>query len=116
MNKVLEKLEAYGVDLTETLDRFVEDEELYLSCLESFKEEEAFSQLRSCLDEGDYEFAFDAAHTLKGVSGNLGLTPLFEVVCEMVETLRNRTNEDLEGKYARIMEQKAKIDKILEDL
>ena len=117
MSKLLEDLEAYGVNITETLDRFIDDEELYVSCLEAILTEPGFGDLRKALDEEDYTGAFDAAHTLKGVTGNLGLTKLFEVVCEMVETLRSGENADLEGKYKRIMEEKACVDKIItEDL
>ena len=32
--------------------------------------------------------AFEAAHTLKGVTGNMGLTPLYDAVCTIVEPLR----------------------------
>ena len=101
------------MDLAVTLDRFIDDEELYVSCLETFQAETGFADLRNALDKQDYTAAFDAAHTLKGVTGNLGLTPLFNVVCSMVETLRSGENEDLEGKYSRIMAEKEKVDKIL---
>ena len=115
MSRLLDELEAYGVDLAVTLDRFIDDEELYVSCLETFQAETGFGDLRNALDAGDYAAAFDAAHTLKGVTGNLGLTPLFEVVCGMVETLRSGENEDLEGRYAAIMAEKEKVDRILSD-
>ncbi|MBQ9438632.1 MAG: Hpt domain-containing protein [Lachnospiraceae bacterium] len=116
MDNLREELEAYGVDMAVTLDRFVDDWDLYVSCLEAFKEETSFADLRAALDKENYTEAFDAAHTLKGVSGNLGMTPLYEVTCSMVETLRSGENEDLEGKYAAIMAQKEAIDKILEGI
>ena len=116
MSKLLDDLQAYGVDLAETMDRFVDDEELYVSCLEEFRTEPSFDHLRSALDNGDMEAAFDAAHTLKGVTGNLGFTPLFNAVCPMVETLRSGANEGLEEKYNAIMAEKARVDAILEEI
>ena len=42
----------------------------------------------------DLDAAFEAAHALKGVLGNLGLTPLYEPVAEMTECLRSKTDKD----------------------
>ena len=36
--------------------------------------------------------AFEAAHTLKGVSANLGLTDLYDSVFPLVEELRNASD------------------------
>ena len=38
----------------------------------------------------DMESAFAAAHTLKGVTANMGLTFLYQAVCMIVELLRAR--------------------------
>ena len=47
----------------------------------------------------NYEAAFEAAHGLKGSSGTLGLTPLYEAVCAVVENLRYEPGETLEEDY-----------------
>ena len=47
--------------------------------------------------------AFEAAHALKGVLGNLALTPIYDPVSEMTELLRARnTTADYAG-YIRKM-------------
>ena len=56
--------------------------------------------------------AFEAAHALKGVLGNLSLTPLYEPVQEITELLRNRTEMDYTPLLETILEQR----KILEGL
>ena len=39
------------------------------------------------------EAVFTAAHTLKGVAGNLALTPLFKAASELVEQMRDRRSD-----------------------
>jgi HPt (histidine-containing phosphotransfer) domain-containing protein len=46
------------------------------------------------IKKGDLEAAFHVAHSLKGVLGNLSLTPLYDVIYNMTEFLRNRTEMD----------------------
>ena len=53
-----------------------------------FPDDESFSQLELAVQAGQCERAFRAAHTLKGVSANLGLTRLFSSVSQLTELLR----------------------------
>ncbi|MEG0894395.1 MAG: Hpt domain-containing protein, partial [Oscillospiraceae bacterium] len=76
MNNFNKKLIEYGVPFTEVMERFVNDEELYCSCFQSFLEDSSFVALSTAIQLKDYNMAFEYAHTLKGVAGNLGLTPL----------------------------------------
>ena len=48
----------------------------------------SMQDLRAALEKKDYEGAFLAAHTLKGITMNLGITHLAEAVSELTETLR----------------------------
>lgn len=52
------------------------------------------STLSEALKNKDLETAFKEAHSLKGVAGNLLLTPLFNVLVEMVEPLREKKDMD----------------------
>ncbi|MBR5658308.1 MAG: Hpt domain-containing protein, partial [Lachnospiraceae bacterium] len=54
------------------------------------------------IGERDLKGAFEAAHALKGVLGNLSLTPLYEIVCEITELLRAQTDTDYLPYLARI--------------
>lgn len=106
LSELKTKLAAYGVDVAETMDRFVGDEELYVSCLHLFFDDENFTALRKALDEKAYGQVFDCAHSLKGVTANLGLTPLFHAICELVESLRNQIYSHVEEQYQAIMEER----------
>ena len=53
-------------------------------------------------DHADLDAAFEAAHALKGVTGNLALTPIYEPVQVVTELLRSRTETDYSADLARI--------------
>lgn len=53
-----------------------------------FLNDQSYSQLMEALGQEDYENAFRAAHTLKGVCANLGFSRLQEVASELTEAMR----------------------------
>ena len=81
--------EEYGADYAQTMPRFMGNESLYLKLLSMLFEDTNLQKLGAALGAGDMAGAFEAGHTLKGVVGNMGLTPFYEAVCAMVEPLRN---------------------------
>lgn len=80
--------EAYGGDYRATMARFVNKEDMYLRFLDMLFQDDNMEKLGKSLEADDLKSAFEAAHTLKGVVGNMGLTPLFSAVCTIVEPLR----------------------------
>ncbi len=110
---VLQALKVAGVDVDGAMERFVQDRELYESCLKIFADDPDFENLGQAIEVKDYQRAFNAAHTLKGVSGNLGLTPLFDAVSQIVESLRCSTYVEIGVKYAQLMTEKMAIEKII---
>lgn len=87
-------MESYGVDYDDTLRRFLNNESFYFKILSMFPKDGSLEKLSAAIANGNLEEAFEAAHTLKGVAGNLGLTPLFNAVCTIVESLRMGTHTD----------------------
>ena len=75
-----------------------------------FLEDKSFETLKGSIAAGDRAAAFSAAHTLKGVSGNVGLTALYEASSALTEALRKPGEgvsesekslfEEVEKKYA----------------
>lgn len=88
MNEFQEKFETYGGDYPTTMGRFMGNEAMYLRLLDMLFQDESLCQLGAALETGDIKSAFEAAHTLKGAVGNMGLTPLYQAVCAIVEPLR----------------------------
>lgn len=88
MANLREVFQKYGGDYETTMARFMGNEQMYLRILSMLPRDENLHKLGQALQAGDYPAAFDAAHTLKGMAGNLGLTPLYQAVCAIVEPLR----------------------------
>ena len=109
MNELEKKLIEYGADVAGAKERFMGDRELYLQCIEMFRADEGFGNLGKALAAKDYRAAFEQAHTLKGVAGNLGLTPLFTAICAIVEPLRAGDHSDLDAKYDEIIKEKERF-------
>ncbi len=61
-----------------------------------FLRDSSMDELRAALSKTDYEKAFQAAHTLKGVCLNLGLKGLYEPTAKITELLRNSRYEEAE--------------------
>ena len=74
----IEGLKDYGADVEEGLKRCVNNQAFYLKMVEKAAGDQTFGKLISALEAGQLEEAFEAAHALKGVYGNLALTPLFQ--------------------------------------
>ena len=99
----IEKLGAWGADIPGTMERLLGDKELYGNCLQMFVNDENFSALGKSVTAKKYDQAFNEVHTLKGVAGNLGLVPLFDVLCTMTEALRAKDYSKVDEQYADVM-------------
>ena len=103
MEKIFRELEAWGCDIEGALERFLGDEDLYMTCLETVITDSNFDKLGASLVEENVLDAFDYSHTLKGVFANLGLTPMFAIVETVVEPLRGGSARDLWGAYEELL-------------
>ena len=105
-----------GADMDGALNRFANCEELYATCFSYFMDDPAFSALGAALDSKDYTAAFEAAHSLKGVAGNLGLTRLYELSGQLAEPLRHGQpgSTDLSGLYAVLIGERDALNPLVE--
>lgn len=113
MTEILRKLQDYGANIDTAINRFMGDEELYISCLHSFADDPGFSKLGEALESKDLTHAFEYAHALKGVAANLSLTPLLNRICDIVEPLREKKGSDWNSLYQNILQELHKIREIL---
>ncbi|MBQ9004758.1 MAG: Hpt domain-containing protein [Atopobiaceae bacterium] len=96
----LDDLRAFGANVDEGLGRCMGMEAFYLQLAETIKTEQGFDKLKTAVDTGDLDTAFEAAHALKGVLANLAITPVQKPIEEITELLRARTETD----YAPLMD------------
>ena len=106
----LDALRAYGADVDSGLRRCMNMEAFYLKLVNSLKGDTKPEELKAAVEAKDLDKAFEVAHALKGVYGNLSLTPLTKPVTEITELLRARTDTDYSALMNEIMAQKAKLD------
>lgn len=108
MSQLTDRLRAAGADMDGAMNRLVNDEELYATCFGYFMDDPSFAALGAALDSKDYAAAFEAAHSLKGVAGNLGLTRLYQLCGGLVEPLRHGQPGDvhLSELYAALIEER----------
>ena len=74
-----------------------------------------YSGTQACkaLEAKDLKEAFEAAHALKGVAGNLALDPLYDAVCEIVEPLRAGEDKDYTEGYQKVLEARDRLAAII---
>lgn len=85
---VRSQLVAAGVDVDSVMARFMNNDALLERFLRKFKADPNYQQLLEAVKEKDNEKAFAAAHTLKGVAGNLSLSALQSRVSDQCELFR----------------------------
>jgi HPt (histidine-containing phosphotransfer) domain-containing protein len=102
----IEKLRELGANVDEGLERCMGMEDFYLEMIELGLSNDRFEALGKALEEGNLDDAFEDAHAIKGVVGNLALTPLYETVSEITENLRAKVQTDYEVIYKKILSQR----------
>ena len=90
----IDELHKLGANTEEGLARCMGSESLYLKLVNMVPDEEGFDKLKAATDADDLDAAFEAAHALKGVLGNLSLTKMYEKCSEITELLRAKTEMD----------------------
>lgn len=113
MSDLLKNLIMWGCDVSGAMERMDDDEEFYLECLKDVVDDAYFERLHESLVQGDTNEAFNAAHALKGVLVNVGLTPMYDKTVEIVEPLRNGQIEGLLMKYAELDKMRNNLNTII---
>lgn len=111
----IETLKEIGADTDEGLSRCLNNEDFYLRLVKMAAMDPSFEQLEEACEKGDLDEAFERAHALKGVLGNVSLTNVLEPIVEITEDLRARKEKDYTEILNRISEEISKVRKLMED-
>ncbi len=105
----IDALKELGANTDEGLKRCLNNEEFYLRLVKMSIEDKTFLELKDALERNDLDDAFERAHALKGVLGNVSLTNILEPVKEITEDLRSRTEKDYTDQMNTILAELEKV-------
>jgi len=100
---LLDDLQGFGVDVQDGLKRFVNKAALYEKMLKKFPAAAEELPVANAFTSGDLEQALANAHTLKGMTGNLSLTPLYEAYTDIVALLREGKPNEAQALLLKIL-------------
>lgn len=89
----MEELKQLGVNVDEALERFMNNTSLYERMLGKLIDAVNSTEVMPAFEAQDLETALTNAHTLKGVMGNLSITPLYNAYSDIVRLLRENKPE-----------------------
>ena len=105
----VDTLKELGVDTAEGLNRCMNMEAFYFKMIKMGLANEHFDLLDEKLKQNDTDSAFESAHALKGVVGNLAITPLYKPLADITERLRAKEAADYVALYAPVKELRDKM-------
>lgn len=91
---MLDELKEMGVNIEDALQRFMNNSALYEKMLGKLVKNVREIEVLPSIEAGDYNAACDKAHTLKGVMGNLSITPLYKSYTQIVNLLRENNPDE----------------------
>lgn len=100
---LLDELRTLGVNVDEGLDRVMGDKDLYEMMLGMFLDSVRDNPVNSAdFDAADLDALIKRIHMLKGVTGNLSITPLFNSYTESLGLLRAGKPQEAKKIYAKL--------------
>ncbi len=85
------------IDVEGSLARFAGMESMYIKFLKKLPEDENYRKLKEAVDGQNNEEIEVSAHTLKGISGNLGLTGIYDKSSRIVSAVREHREQEIPG-------------------
>ncbi len=101
---LLEELKELGVDVEEGLERVMDDEPLYETMLGMYIDKVNSNPIAMEDFEADnLDDLIGRVHILKGLTGNLAMTPLFAGYLQMLDFLRTAHPQEAAEEYERLL-------------
>lgn len=96
--------ETIGMDLEGVLARFSGNKALLMRFVKKFTNDQTFPHLKEAIAQKNWQDIETYAHTLKGVSGNLGFTSLYELSSAIVSKIRGKQQQEAEALFSKTIE------------
>ncbi|MDD2652169.1 MAG: PAS domain S-box protein [Sulfurimonas sp.] len=83
-------LDIYGIDIDKALDRVADDEEILFGILKRFaaSRKDEMQKIAKMYEEGNFDEFKMAVHTLKGLSGNIEATAVYEALKKLENSIK----------------------------
>lgn len=107
------ELSKYGIDYADAIDRFGGSADFYEKLALRYLDDSNYVDLVAAMEAEDYDAAYKAAHSLKGVSGNLSFADLFKASAAASDALYQG---EPQAAAALMPEVKADHEKVIEGL
>lgn len=91
-----DQLKSLGIDLDGALQRFLGKKSIFEKMIKKLPKAVEDNPVQEFFEKKDYDKALANAHTLKGLTGNLSVTPLYEAYTEICDKIRGN---DHDGAY-----------------
>jgi HPt (histidine-containing phosphotransfer) domain-containing protein len=103
------------IDMETGLGRVRGNAAIYKKMLGMFLNSKEFGAFEEALTANDYSKAADVAHAIKGLTGNLALTPLFEESTKLMNQLREGKYDEatLQNYRTALTETRGEVEKVL---
>lgn len=105
----IDNLRIYGANVDEGVSRCLNDESFYIDLVKSCIPDTRIDELEQLIGAGELDKAFEVAHALKGMYGNISITPIYEPISRITELLRNREKVDYSELLNAAKTQKARL-------
>ncbi len=101
---LFEELAELGVDVNEGLERVMNDEPLYETMLGMFIDKISTNPIEiGDFDGENLDELIGRVHMLKGLTGNLAMTPLFQGYMQVLDLLRTDRSGEALKEYERFL-------------
>lgn len=92
-------------DLEGTLRRFGGSQMMLERFVKKFPQDATFAALKDAAEQKNYPEVEKAAHTLKGIAGNLGFTALYQGCSNLVAAVRNGNFEQADTLWETVQQE-----------
>ncbi len=106
-------LEKYGIDYADAMERVGDSAEFYKKIAMKYLNDTNYDKLVSAMDVKDFDAGYKAAHSLKGVSGNLSMPALYKASAAVSDALFDGEYQAAEHMMPEV---KAAHEKVIEGL
>lgn len=101
-----EEMEAVGLNVPDMIEHFMDSESMFMKYLYKFFDsaDGVVMELTSAAEKEDYSAMLFAAHSLKGLAGNIGLNGVYLPAKKLVDEIRAGDHSECAADFRKLQE------------